>query len=84
MTCVWILVVAWPSDVAWEGIKPIIRLWKPLFSSPVFGNSWFDDPIPVQDFYYCHPIQGELAVLQLNAQFKDLRDTVGRESKTDA
>ena len=78
MTCVWILVVAWPSNVAWEGIKPIIRQWEPLLCGAVFANSWFDGPIPMQDFYDSHPIQGELAPLQVAMEFKNLRDTVGR------
>jgi hypothetical protein len=81
---VWILVVAWPSNVAWECIKPIIREGEPLLCGAVFGNSWFDGPISVQNFYDCHPVQRELAALQLNTEFKNLRDTVGRESKTDA
>lgn len=76
--------MAWPSNVVWEGIKAIIRLGEPLLCCSVFGNSWFDGPISVQDFHHCHPVQGELAALQVNVEFKDLRDTVGRESKTDA
>ena len=76
--------MAWPSNVVWEGIKPIIRLGEPLLCCSVFGNSWFDGPISVKDFYDSYPVQGELAALQVNIEFKDLRDTVGRESKTDA
>lgn len=76
--------MAWPSNIAWEHIKPIIRLREPLLCGSMFANSWLDRPISVQDFYHCYPVQGELALLQVHIKVQDLRDTVGRERKIDA